>query len=208
MSSLPSLELVREGASDPKSPLAQTLSILFEPSPILLSKLEPQLSTYLKSQPLSSLSSYTRLIDLAQDEIKKWGIASQSDFISGHPRIGETKNLSNLSAAEQGATAVVNPTPPEVLARLKHLNACYEAEYPGLRYITFVNGRSRATIAEEMEDVLGIEHSRSPDEPPLAEFISKARGRRDEKWLSELKRAVEDVGRIAKSRLEKLQASS
>ncbi|EKM81827.1 hypothetical protein AGABI1DRAFT_98429 [Agaricus bisporus var. burnettii JB137-S8] len=206
MSSLPDLELVREGVSNSQSPLAQTLSILFEPSPILLVKLEPQLSTYLKSQSLSSPLSYSQLIDLALDEIKKWDISSQSEFISGHPRIGETKNLSNLSAAEQGATAVVNPTPPEVLARLKHLNACYEAEYPGLRYITFVNGRSRATIAEEMEDVLGIERSRSPDEPPLAEFTSKARGRGDEKWLSELRRAVEDVGKIAQSRLEKLQA--
>jgi 2-oxo-4-hydroxy-4-carboxy--5-ureidoimidazoline (OHCU) decarboxylase len=208
MSSLPSLELIRQGASDPTSPLAQTLSILFEPSPILLSKLEPQLSPHLKSQPLPS---YTHLITLALNELNKWDISSQSEFISGHPRIGETRNLSNLSAAEQGgATAAVNPTPPDVLARLKHLNACYEAEYPGLRYITFANGRSRAEIAEEMEDVLDIEHSRSPDEPPLAMFTSKARGRTDEKWLSELKRAVEDVGKIAESRLEscKLRAEA
>lgn len=204
MSSLPSLELIRDGQSNPRSPLAEALSILFEPSPILLNTLEPQLSNHLKSQPLSALTSYVHLIDLALGEIEKWDIPSRSEFISGHPRIGESRNLSNLSAAEQGATATVNPTPPEVLARLKHLNACYEAQYPGLRYITFVNGRSRAAIAEEMEDVLGTEHSHSPDKPPVDVFGSNAYDQGDEKWMSELKRAVEDVGKIAKSRLKAL----
>lgn len=204
MSSLPTLEAIREGTSSPDSPLGIALSILFEPSPILLNALEPQLSAYIKSQPPSTVSSYADLIDLALGEISKWDVPSQSEFISGHPRIGESKNLSNLSAKEQGATATVNPTPPEVLARLKHLNACYEAQYPGLRYITFVNGRSRAAIAEEMEDVLGISHSLSPDEPSLNTFGSKALGQKDEKWLSELRRAVDDVGKIAKSRLRTL----
>lgn len=31
------------------------------------------------------------------------------------------------------------------------LNSLYEESYPGLRYTTFVNGRSRAEIAQEME---------------------------------------------------------
>ncbi|KAF5362080.1 hypothetical protein D9756_002446 [Leucocoprinus leucothites] len=204
MTSLPTLDAIRDGPSGKESPLATALTILFEPSPILLSTLEPQLSTYLKSQPPPSVSSYGHLIDLSLGEIKTWDIPSQSEFISGHPRIGESKNLSALSAKEQGATAIVNLTPPEVLARLKHLNACYEAQYPGLRYITFVNGRSRATIVEEMEGVLGIEHSLSPDSPPVDVFGSSAYGLSDEKWLSELKRAVEDVGKIAKNRLKAL----
>ncbi|KAF9453577.1 hypothetical protein P691DRAFT_694577 [Macrolepiota fuliginosa MF-IS2] len=205
MSSLPALDTIREGTSGPDSPLGVTLAILFEPSPILLNTLEPQLSVHLKSQSTLALSqSYAYLIDLALSEIQKWDVPSQSEFISGHPRIGESKNLSNLSATEQGATPTVNPTSPEVLARLKHLNTCYEAQYPGLRYITFVNGRSRAAIAEEMEDKLETGRSLSPDEPPLDVFTSNAYSQGDEKWLSELKRAVEDVGKIAKSRLRAL----
>lgn len=31
------------------------------------------------------------------------------------------------------------------------LNSLYEEMYPGLRYTTFVNGRSRAAIASELE---------------------------------------------------------
>ncbi|KXN86566.1 hypothetical protein AN958_09870, partial [Leucoagaricus sp. SymC.cos] len=195
---------IRDGPSSQSSPLAVALIILFEHSPILLKTLEPQLSAYLKSQPLSALPSYIHLINISLEKIRKWDIASQSEFISGHPRIGESKNLSTLSASEQGAIATVNPTPPEVLARLKHLNACYEAQYPGLRYITFVNGRSRALIAEEMEDVLGIKHSLLPDAPVVVRFEAGAYSRSDVKWLNELKRAVEDVGKIAKSRLKAL----
>ena len=47
--------------------------------------------------------------------------ARKAAFVAGHPRIGEVHNLSRLSAGEQAAAA----TPPEVLARLAHLNACY-----------------------------------------------------------------------------------
>jgi len=105
--------------------------------------------------------------------------------------------MSNLSAKEQGAI-----TSPEVLGRLAHLNACYEYTYPGLRYITFANGRNRAAIAEEIEDVLGIEHSLQSGEPPLQMFEAVDVG--GKKWIDELNRAVQDVGRIAKNRLKSL----
>jgi len=89
-----------------------------------------------------------------------------------------------------------------VLARLAHLNACYERRYLGLRYITFVNGRSRGAIAEEMEDVLGVEHSLSPDQPDIGGIESVSVG--GVEWKAELDRAVADVGQIAKSRLRAL----
>jgi 2-oxo-4-hydroxy-4-carboxy--5-ureidoimidazoline (OHCU) decarboxylase len=203
MSSLPPLTDIQDSASSPTSSLAVALSILFEHSPILVSKLEPQLHEIFRKSSSSSprLSSYAELIDLSLAEIAKWDIPAQSEFISGHPRIGESSNLSKLSAKEQGAQGV-KPTPPELLKRLEHLNAAYEAKYPGLRYITFVNGRSRAAIAEEMEGVLGWEHSLGPDQPSLdtVQPVEKT----SEEWLSELKRAVEDVGKIAKSRLGSL----
>jgi 2-oxo-4-hydroxy-4-carboxy--5-ureidoimidazoline (OHCU) decarboxylase len=197
MTSLPTLSTISSHLSHPESPLARALTILFEPSPILLSTLEPQLASVLNDK---HLTSYVQLVDVALSTIASWDSSSQAEFIAGHPRIGESKGLSNLSAKEQGVTALsIVPTPPEVLARLSHLNACYETKYPGLRYITFVNGRTRRTIAEEMEDLLGLEHSLSSDEPPLA-GLSPVEADGPE-WQAELRRAIHDVGDIAKSRL-------
>jgi len=101
-----------------------------------------------------------------------------------------------LSASEQAAHA----TPPEILARLSELNEEYERRYPGLRYITFVNGRSRKMIMEEMEEKLGIvgdgwEKGDSKKVHPLG----------SEEWVSEVRRALEDIGKIAKSRLVALK---
>ncbi|TFK26238.1 hypothetical protein FA15DRAFT_755251 [Coprinopsis marcescibilis] len=200
MSGLPTLSEIQDFPSSEESPLATALSALFEHSPILVSFLEPHLHDVLKSEP--PLQSYQRLIDLSLQEISKWDIPSQSEFISGHPRIGESTNLSKLSAREQGLQGV-KPTPPEVLARLAYLNAAYEHKYPGLRYITFVNGRSRAAISEEMEDVLGWGHSLSPTEPSL-DTINPVYSSSDVQWRFELERAVRDVGLIASSRLKSL----
>ncbi|KIM44569.1 hypothetical protein M413DRAFT_67653 [Hebeloma cylindrosporum] len=194
MGDLPALEAIQQPShSTLQSPLGVALEVLFERSPILVSLLEPQLKQVLQSSP--PLASYAELIDVALSEIAKWDLNAQSEFISGHPRIGEVKNLSKLSASEQG----VNPTPPEVLKRLEHLNACYEVVYPGLRYITFVNGRTRAAIAEEMERALGFVHSINWSEPPLESMVAKEFGSRE--WITELNRAIGDVGRIAKSRI-------
>ncbi|KZV98790.1 hypothetical protein EXIGLDRAFT_727109 [Exidia glandulosa HHB12029] len=162
--------------------LADALSILFEPSPALLEKLVPAIH----AQPLQRVESYETFIDLALSIISSWPKEDRASFISGHPRIGEVKNLSALSAAEQARTA----TPPEVLERLGRQNEEYETLYPRLRYITFVNGRSRAQVADEME-----------------ERLQRVRGdgQVDEReWEGELMRAVVDVGKIAKSRLSVL----
>lgn len=193
---LPTLDEILNGGSHPESPLARTLSVLFESSPILVSTLSPQVGSTFDSG--GAPTSYSQLIDLALSTISNWEASSQAHFIAGHPRIGENKNLSNLSAKEQGSQGVV-PTPPEVLARLSHLNACYEAKYPGLRYITFVNGRTRAAIAEEMEDKLGIPHNLSSDTPSI-DAVGQVEADGAE-WGGELTRGIHDIGRIAKSRL-------
>ncbi|KAF8637579.1 hypothetical protein AX17_002648 [Amanita inopinata Kibby_2008] len=199
MESLPSIKAIVNGPSQPNSPLAVALSILFEHSPILQSLLEPELASALKDGP--EISSYSDLIHASLTHIQGWEREHQSQFISGHPHIGEVGNLSNLSAKEQGARGTA-ATPPEILARLAHLNACYERIYPGLRYITFVNGRSREAIVEEMEDKLGLEHSLSVNSPASDEL--KPVDTNSEAWSSELIRAVQDVGRIAQSRLTTL----
>ena len=74
----------------------------------------------------------------------------------------------------------------------------YERRYPGLRYITFVNGRSRAEIKDEMEVMLGLAGDGGEDgEVEHVEFGGP-------EWIKELDRAVVDVGKIAKSRLRAL----
>ena len=90
--------------------------------------------------------------------------------------------------------------PPEVLAQLVHLNAVYERRYPGLRYITFVNGRTSAEIRDEMQRVLRVvEDAEGGGDGEIEHFEVGG-----SKWTEELNRTVLDVGRIAKSRLAAL----
>jgi 2-oxo-4-hydroxy-4-carboxy--5-ureidoimidazoline (OHCU) decarboxylase len=198
MTSLLPISTCLSGPNTESSPLAHALSVLFEPSPILSSTLVPQVTSRLSLlSPTNTVRSYHELIHVALETISDWDDNLKAQFIAGHPRIGECKNLSKLSATEQGATAT---TAPEVLARLKYLNDLYERKYPGLRYITFVNGRSRAVIADEMEGFLAIEQG--PEKTTAADIEVEEVGR--DAWKAELNRAICDVGRIANGRLEAL----
>jgi 2-oxo-4-hydroxy-4-carboxy--5-ureidoimidazoline (OHCU) decarboxylase len=190
---IPSLSQIVSGSPDRNAPLATALSLLFEPSDVLYAHLVPKVREH---PALTSITSYSALLAITADVISQWDEDLKTNFIAGHPRIGEAKNLSKLSAQEQAARA----TAPEVLARLRHLNACYERRFPGLIYITFVNGRTRAAVMEEMEDALGFERSLSPDQPPLSSVAVIPR--EDKRWRDELERAVKDVGKIAESRVQ------
>ncbi|KAG1741070.1 Oxo-4-hydroxy-4-carboxy-5-ureidoimidazoline decarboxylase [Suillus lakei] len=192
--------------------IASILAQLFEHSDILITKLVPELVQSIHNTPLETADPTSALIDRAIAIIHVWNADDQAEFIIAHPRIGEIKQLSALSAKEQsgGLSAATRvETPPEVLKRLEHLNACYEHVYPGLRYITFVNGRTRAEIAREMEDKMGLGHPLEsyPDGPTLNEPVVESLVcvmKNSEDWLNELKRAVDDVGNIAKSRQKSL----
>ncbi|KAI0051007.1 hypothetical protein FA95DRAFT_1535440 [Auriscalpium vulgare] len=195
--SLPTLSDVIASEPDPSSAAARALAILFESSPILYSDLLPAFITALRSHTQDGTSSrltYNALIDIAVDVLLAWPPAHQALFVGGHPRIGEVGGLSALSAREQAARA----TPPKVLARLGVLNAAYEARYPGLRYITFVNGRSRTEIMVEMQEKLGVGDG---DIDVVAVEPLSAEGT---EWRAEALRAIADVGKIAKSRLGSL----
>ena len=193
---------VHNGEKDAEQALKDVLVALFEHSDVLAQHLLPELLATQPDQPrVYRLPDIESVLGRSMDIIRSWDPELRAQFIGGHPRIGETKNLSVLSSKEQsGGTS--QPTPPQVLARLAHLNACYEHVYPGLRYITFVNGRSRAVVAEEIEDKLRITHSLSPDQPSVESFLPVEK--HSHVWREELDRAVEDVGRIAQSRLAKL----
>jgi 2-oxo-4-hydroxy-4-carboxy--5-ureidoimidazoline (OHCU) decarboxylase len=204
MASLPTISAILSSSGKPDDPLAQTLALLFEPSPILYSTLVPQLVSSVNAETFITITTYSEIIYAALECISSWGDDLKSQFIAGHPRIGETKNLSNLSAKEQGDSDTAPSTSPEVLERLVQLNALYERRYPGLRYITFVNGRSRAAIMTEMEDFLGVGHSSVLDESPIVTHWEPVEVGGEE-WRSELNRAIIDIGRIANSRLKSLR---
>ncbi|CUS23101.1 LAQU0S08e02146g1_1 [Lachancea quebecensis] len=74
-----------------------------------------------------------------------------SDIIAAHPKLGEPKQgLSVHSQNEQRNLGSGDTL--EVQQALKHLNEVYEQRYPGLRFVVFVNGRSRPEIIRVMEE--------------------------------------------------------
>ena len=75
-----------------------------------------------------------------------------AEIIGAHPRLGgllkvKTTQLSEHSSAEQKLLAGL----AEETQKLIDLNDRYEATFPGLRFVCFVNGRPRPVIMEEME---------------------------------------------------------
>ncbi|GHJ87709.1 hypothetical protein NliqN6_4111 [Naganishia liquefaciens] len=190
------------------SAVDQAISLLLEPSPILHSKLTPAVTRHIASAGVPDY--YSQLIDLCADEISRWSLEDKAAFLGGHPLIGEVKNLSAMSAKEQGGKSV--RTPAIVLRRLAHLNKLYSRLYPGLPYITFVAGRSRAAIVKEMEAVLGLPASPEPipddwqevEKPELdsTEVHAKMQQWGSVEWQKEMKRALGDIWLIARSRLQ------
>lgn len=80
--------------------------------------------------------------------------ASKSDtawlesILGAHPRLGAKKVDSTQSQSEQ-AHLQGNPDEGE---QLRALNEEYERQYPGLRYVVFVNGRSRSAVMDDMRN--------------------------------------------------------
>ncbi|MCJ1402744.1 hypothetical protein MMC11_005965 [Xylographa trunciseda] len=70
-------------------------------------------------------------------------------ILGAHPRLGDKKVNSSQSRAEQ---AQLNAGKDEESKDLARLNEEYEATFPGLRYVVFVNGRSRAVIMKDMTE--------------------------------------------------------
>lgn len=68
-------------------------------------------------------------------------------ILGSHPRLGAKKVESAQSRAEQ---AQLNTGAADEAERLAALNSEYEARFPGLRYVVFVNGRSRDVVMEDM----------------------------------------------------------
>ncbi|GAA6001685.1 hypothetical protein JCM10207_002266 [Rhodosporidiobolus poonsookiae] len=205
---LPRLDLLVHSPS----PQAYTpaLSQLLEPSPPLSSLLAPQLhSTIASLPPADKPKDYHAFLDLAQQTVDRWAVEDQAEFLAAHPRIGETNNLSKASEGEQAPQAGQGATPGVVLKRLQNLNSLYEQAFPGLRYITFVNGRTRAEIVPEIEGLLSLSlapPSPSLAEPKLGDLRTKLRvaPTGSGPWRAELKRGLDAMWAIAHSRVDKM----
>ena len=134
ISTLPSL---------PPSTHTHILDLLFEPSTALHTLALPLCST----EP--PYSSYPSLITAIQERLTALLTSESSDtqtlneILGSHPRLGAKKVDSAQSQAEQAQLQGQG----EELARL---NAEYEARFPGLRYVVFVNGRGREEIMADM----------------------------------------------------------
>lgn len=128
------------------SALHELLSHLFEPSPALTELVPPLLS----STPPSSYADFVSTIRVALLDL----VANPTEtttplllnVLSSHPRLGAKKVDSAHSQAEQKSLQ----GSVEEAEKLRALNEEYEAKFPGLRYVVFVNGRSREVIMENM----------------------------------------------------------
>ncbi|KAH8898975.1 hypothetical protein GQ53DRAFT_361576 [Thozetella sp. PMI_491] len=147
----PFLPAIASLSTLPDAALTSTLDLLFEPSADLHTLALPTLRTI-------SFTSYPDLINTLRDELLTIAASVGSDspaqaplhaILGSHPRLGEPKKhtLSTQSAAEQKQLQGGS----EEAARLAALNREYEAAFPGLRYVVFVNGRGRDVIMEDMK---------------------------------------------------------
>ncbi|KAL6238570.1 hypothetical protein BDW75DRAFT_237246 [Aspergillus navahoensis] len=149
MSCLPPPSSLREL---PQEEQFQALDTLFESSPELHTLMAPVLAN-------QTFSSYASLIDAVGGRMSALSAAnSPTDreilvgILGSHPRLGQPKtaaaeHLSEMSKREQ---ANLNTGAEEQAEKLRLLNSEYEEKFPGLRFVTFVNGRSRDVIMEEM----------------------------------------------------------
>jgi 2-oxo-4-hydroxy-4-carboxy--5-ureidoimidazoline (OHCU) decarboxylase len=139
----------------PDAALTCTLDMLFEPSADLHALALPTMRTL-------SFESYGDLIGTLRDQLLTIATAIDTDndadadarkplhsILASHPRLGEPKiaTLSAQSAAEQAKLQGGDANEAGMLAAL---NREYEARFPGLRYVVFVNGRSRGIVMEDM----------------------------------------------------------
>ncbi|KAI0840349.1 Oxo-4-hydroxy-4-carboxy-5-ureidoimidazoline decarboxylase [Hypoxylon sp. FL0890] len=131
------------------------LDTLFEPSEELHALAVPTIRS------AESIGSYEHLIKNIGSLMLKLAESTTPDaraklhgILGSHPRLGEKKVESAQSRAEQAHLNTADDSREKELeaAKLKELNGEYEARFPGLRYVVFVNGRRRAVVMQNMRE--------------------------------------------------------
>lgn len=143
MKSLPPFESFMHGTSEIQNGIVE---LLFEKSDALNLLIHERV---IPSRPIDyiALVQGTReaLIDLLNTKSNDGRIPA---IIAAHPRLGASKVDSVSSQKEQASLQAASEIEAE---QLKALNQQYEDTFPGLRYVVFVNGRSRSIIMENMK---------------------------------------------------------
>ncbi|KAK3721591.1 hypothetical protein LTR37_003147 [Vermiconidia calcicola] len=147
MASAPKLPPIGDVAPLTSEERAGILDLLFEPSTQLHTLSIPLLHE-------KTFSSYNDLIAAVGAQLTDLSESASTsdtawllDILGSHPRLGAKEVESTQSQAEQAQLQGIG----EDAEQLKVLNDEYENKFPGLRYVVFVNGRSRPEILEDMK---------------------------------------------------------
>ncbi|KAL6450625.1 allB1 Probable allantoinase 1 [Candida maltosa Xu316] len=140
---LPAIEVFKASS---QSEQKQVFDHLFEPCDTLANFIFGKVMV----QPFSS---YQEFIELVRQELIAFVRLREinpivNQIIAAHPRLGEPKK-EQLSVHSSNEQKSLNGD-PEVIQKLKEMNETYEKTFPGLRYVVFVNGRSRHEIMDDM----------------------------------------------------------
>ena len=127
---------------------AAILDLLFEPSTQLHTLSIP----LLHDQKFSSYDDLIAAVGVQLTDLSESASTSDTawlqDILGSHPRLGAKKVDSAQSQAEQAQLQGSG----EEAEQLRVLNEKYEKAFRGLRYVVFVNGRSRPVIMEDMKE--------------------------------------------------------
>ncbi|KAI1094622.1 Oxo-4-hydroxy-4-carboxy-5-ureidoimidazoline decarboxylase [Rostrohypoxylon terebratum] len=156
--------------------IKSTLDTLFEPSADLHDLAIPSIH---ESHPFHSYASLIKhvgaiLLQLAQSPSSD-SRTKLHGILGSHPRLGEKKVESAQSRAEQAHLNTGNSKEKEEEAiKLKALNDEYESRFPGLRYVVFVNGRSRAIIMQNMRERIDRGDIRAEEQEAIQAMVDIA----------------------------------
>jgi 2-oxo-4-hydroxy-4-carboxy--5-ureidoimidazoline (OHCU) decarboxylase len=130
--------------------LQPILDSLFEPSPALYTLVACHLPRSFDSYDSFADFVASLLFDLTS-EVSQGKQQQLLEILSAHPRLGakKTEVLSEHSAKEQASLQAASE---EEGRKLGELNKEYEEKFPGMRYVVFVNGRSREVVMENMKE--------------------------------------------------------
>ncbi|KAI1085415.1 Oxo-4-hydroxy-4-carboxy-5-ureidoimidazoline decarboxylase [Whalleya microplaca] len=148
MSSPPTLPPISSLPTAATATQTAALDTLFEPSPALHALALPTLHSTTFNFPsyAALITQVGSLLSQLATTATPEATARLHEILGSHPRLGAPKVASALSAAEQAQLRCGDGE----AEKLRALNAEYEARFPGLRYVVFVNGRSRPVVMEDM----------------------------------------------------------
>ncbi|KAK1824698.1 hypothetical protein LTR12_000755 [Friedmanniomyces endolithicus] len=148
---MPTLPPITSLPTSSPSQRAQILDLLFEPSTQLHTLSLP----LLHSTPFPSYDALIAAIGEQLSALADSSSTSDTQSLEGilcsHPRLGAKGVESAQSRGEQAGLGLGLGLQGEREGEeLRELNQAYEARFPGLRYVVFVDGRTRGVIMSDM----------------------------------------------------------